>query len=314
MNVASDLSYLSDRTNIDCICGRDRGCTVRRRDRYGIRFIFKLCTTCGHVRTSNPLSFDTTRRFYQSSDYRSLYFAGENPEQVLLRKTPSPNSVSQLLKFVEGLGISKGRLIEWGCGGGWNLVPFRDAGWTVQGFDYDKPYLELGRTLLGLELDEIPPESSSMVPMYPDVVLLNHVLEHALDPVSLLARLRAMCSSETSLIVGVPLLETIPIWHWRDFFHIAHVHYFSAESLARVAASSGFQITHFDLSSGMFVLKKSDSMNRLPTKRRFALRSMLLLVKGFIEPTYRTRQFIRFILSSLGLIDLVRRARKRIAR
>lgn len=314
MSGITNLTYLSNRTNIQCVCGHALGFTVRRRDRYGIRFTFKLCLKCGHVWTSNPLSPDAARRFYQSSDYRSLYFPGESPEQVLLRKTPAPSTVSQLLRFVEGLRVPQGRLMEWGCGGGWNLVPFRDAGWVVQGFDYDRPYLELGRSLLGLDLHEIPPDGTTLETPSWDVVLLNHVLEHAVDPVSLLIRLRDFCSDETSLIVGVPLLETIPIWHWRDFFHVAHIHYFSVESLTRVAAKSGFRINHCDVSTGLFVMKKSASVDQRPSQARFVLWSGLLLVRGFIEPMYRARQFIRFTLSSLGLINLARRVKKRVSR
>ena len=313
MSTATGLAYLSDRTSIDCVCGNSGGFTIRRTDRHGLKFRYKICLECGHVRTSNPLSTESARRFYTSSDYRSMYFPGETPKDVLLRKTPKPNTVSPLLRYVEQLQIETGNLIEWGCGGGWNLVPFRDAGWSVQGFDYDRPYIELGRSLLGLQLDEIPTEGSGTQVDQPDVIVLNHVLEHAIDPKALLQRLHNLCSDATTLVVGVPLLETIPIWHWRDFFHVAHIHYFSAESLVRVATQSGFQITHSDIQNGMFSLKKNAAVDSSPPSKNAVLRSSILLMKGFIEPPYRTRQLIRQTLAAFRLLHLARRLKKRVA-
>jgi SAM-dependent methyltransferase len=239
-----------------------------------------------------------------------MYFPGESAEGVLLRKIPKPNTLSPLLKFVQKLQIPRGNLIEWGCGGGWNLVPFRDAGWNVQGFDYDRPYVELGRTLLGLSLHEITAEEITLRSNPPNVILLNQVLEHAVEPVALLKRLRALCSEDTILVVGVPLLETIPIWHWRDFFHVAHIHYFSEESLVRVASLAGFRVVHHDTKKGMFALMKSEKADTLPIGRRLAMKSALCLAKGFIEPRYRARQMIRGILTAVGLIHVVRRAKR----
>ena len=289
MTSVSDLSYLSNRSNINCICGDQGGFIVRRKDRYGIRFLYKLCLKCGHVRTSNPLSSESAHHFYSSSDYRSMYLPGKDPKTVLLGKTPKPNTLSPLLKLVQSLSIPRGNLVEWGCGGGWNLVPFRDAGWRVQGFDYDKRYVELGKSLLGLDLHEIPSEKIVLRTIRPDVIVLNHVLEHATDPMSLLKRLRTMCTEQTVLIVGVPLLETISVWHWRSFFHVAHIHYFSADSMARTARESGFRIIHSDIKSGEFVLTKTEMGELLPIRRRAVLQSVVALLKGFLEPSYQLR-------------------------
>lgn len=307
------LSYLSDRTLIDCICGVSGGVVIRRRDRYGLSFNYKLCMSCGHVRTANPLSEQSAQRFYGTSDYRSMYFPGESARDVLLRKTPKPNTESALLKYVSSLNIPRGNVVEWGCGGGWNLVPFRDAGWTVSGFDYDRPYLELGRSELGLDLQEIKvgdatPDSTTP----PDVIILNHVLEHSVDPAILLRRLRQLCGPNTILVVGVPLLETIKHWHWRDFFHVAHIHYFSASSFADTASRASFSIVHSDVSKGLFALRKSDQQAAPVPVRAPVVRSTVLLLKGFVEPKFRLRRMARHFVASVGLLPLALRLKARI--
>jgi 2-polyprenyl-3-methyl-5-hydroxy-6-metoxy-1,4-benzoquinol methylase len=313
-----ELDYLSDRNLIPCVCGDDRGIVIRRKDRYQLKVKFRFCTKCGHVRASNPLSVQAAERFYGTSDYRSMYHGGASADEVVTRMTPKPRTLSPLLQYVRRLGIESGQIMEWGCGGGWNLVPFRDAGWTVVGFDYDKPYISRGREVLGLPLFEIQQESLDPESIKTDVVLLNHVLEHAVDPVKLLVRLRKFCTPSTTLVVGVPLLETISVWHWRDFFHIAHIHYFSNNSLVKVARYAGFNIVDSDIRLGLFAMRLADTQEVKRLKHRSvlpsgsAITSMWYLLVGFIDLRYRSRQTILFVLKSLRLLQFVRRAKHKL--
>ena len=305
------LEYLDDRCELRCICGSSRGITFRRRDRYALKFNFKLCAKCGHVRAANPLSESASRRFYTSSDYRSLYFPGESTESVLRRKTPPPNTRSGLLRYAERLNIGTGKIVEWGCGGGWNLIPFRDAGWDVMGFDFDRTYINLGREMLGLRLFEIGDgiDPASVISS-PDVVLINHVIEHVLQPDETFRQLRELCTEETVVIVGVPLLETIGIWHWRDFFHVAHIHYFSRRTFLKVAADAGFSVIDQSVSDGLFALKRSAESPRRSISPIGPVESALLLWKGFLEPRFRIRRTISYLLRRLGLMDFVKRLRR----
>lgn len=309
------LDYLSQRQNLACICGNDRGITICRKDRYGLSFAYKLCMSCGHVRTSDPLTEESAIRFYASSDYRSMYFAGENPINVLNRKTSAPATKTALLKYVESLGVDGGLVLEWGCGGGWNLVPFRDAGWETLGFDYDATYIALGRETLGLELKTISElNTPALLPTPPDVILLNHVLEHALDPISLLERLRDLSGEQTLIVVGVPLLETLRTWHWRNFYHIAHIHYFSARSLRFIAQQAGLELVDQQVRKGLFTFRRTQSVTRpMSAHSRFAVaHSSLWLLNGYLDFGYRARALVRRCLAMTGLLTRARYLRTRL--
>ena len=78
------LAYLSDRSSLDCICGVSGGLTIRRSERNGLKFRYKVCFRCGHVRTSNPLSPSAAERFYSTSDYRSMYFPNDSVEELIV--------------------------------------------------------------------------------------------------------------------------------------------------------------------------------------------------------------------------------------
>jgi len=310
--MSKSLDYLEQRQNLACICGSNRGVTICRKDRYGLRFLYKFCTSCGHVRTCDPLAQESAVRFYSSSDYRSMYFPNESPLDVLKRKAPPHRARTPLLKYVESLGVEHGVIVEWGCGGGWNLVPFRDAGWETLGFDYDATYISLGREVLGLELTTIGDAGSTpVITKPPDVILLNHVLEHALDPVSLLRLLRDLSDGHTMIVVGVPLLETIRTWHWKNFYHIAHIHYFSARSLKFVAQQAGLELVNEQPKVGLFTFRPTQSVLPLMNRhsRRAALHSAFLLLVGYIDFEFRTRAVVRRVLAMTGLLNRARQFR-----
>lgn len=306
-------TYISQRRELTCLCGNKRGVTIRRKDRYGLKFRYKLCLRCGHVRTSNPLSEEAATDFYKSSDYRSMYFPGDEPREVLLRKTPKPGSQTPLLQFISDFCTSPGTIVEWGCGGGWNLTPFRDAGWKVVGFDFDSRYVRLGREILGLDLREIEANQTRVgVSESPDVVLLNHVLEHAVDPRALLELLKSVCDDKSIIVVGIPLLETIRFWHWKPFFHIAHIHYFSSRTLELLASQAQLLVTHKNPDKGLFVLKRisSDTASERLQSRRSAIESTAYLAVGFFDVGFRLRESLKKLLKILGLLERARRLRK----
>lgn len=305
--MSNQLEYLQDRQALPCICGAEGGWVFRHSDRYGLNFKYALCLKCGHVRTTNPLSARAAERFYGSSDYRTMYFPNESPRDVLLRKRPKADSITTLMDFARVNGRINGTVIEWGCGGGWNLVPFRDAGWKVIGYDYDLLYVELGRELLGLDLREIQLNHELPTPSETaDLVILNHVLEHVVDPVHLLRHIRNWCTPTTVLLVGVPLLRNIKTWNWHNFFHVAHIHYFSTGSFTDCAHKAGMSVVHADESRGLFALQLQE-IQCLPRQRsgKPAV-SAVSLVVGFLEPTFRVRKLIRSVLKSLHLLSAAR--------
>jgi SAM-dependent methyltransferase len=241
-----------------------------------------------------------------------MYFPGESPSQVLHRKVSGQSHQSSLLKYVERLHPEPGTILEWGCGGGWNLIPFRDAGWETLGFDYDAAYISLGREYHGLNLQQITSGvNSSTIGSLPDVILLNHVLEHSSNPVELLQLLRDLSGPNTLIVVGVPLLETIRQWHWNDFFHVAHIHYFSADSLRKVAIRAGLRLVDESVVQGLFAfaVQGSSGDSWSGVRLRTVMKSSILLFRGWIDVEFRLRAFVRGILKVTRLLGLARRLR-----
>ena len=277
------------------------GIVFRRRDRYGFKFKYSLCVNCGHVRTVNPLSKSATGTFYKSSDFRSLYYPSESPSEYVRRVGSSPETARRLFDYaVSRVGLPAS-VIEWGCSGGWNLLLFREAGSSVVGYDLDSTYVELGKELYNLNLIT----ASSGMPFdsikeSADLIILNHVVEHVSDVTEFLANLRQCCSASTSVIVGLPLLETMRLWRWKNFFHIAHIHYFSSKTFQYCAEKSGFEIVHSSPKTGFFTLRLgTKSVQRARFGSIFT--SVYHLTKGFFDPIGRMRKLVYRLICSLGL-------------
>lgn len=146
-----------------------------------------------------------------------------------------------------------GTMLDVGCGEGYALAFFREHGWSVKGFDFSSAgvasknpgcmdVLETGDVFELLDT-EIKARATY------DVVWLQNVLEHVIDPLDLLRSLRTLISPDGIAIVTVPNDCSIIQRGALDHHHIDHAFwvvppdhltYFDHNSLANTAAETGW--------------------------------------------------------------------------
>ncbi len=242
-----------------CICGAFDPLTFKKKDRYGIAIHVSICKACGHVYAVRQLPESEVISFYRDS-YRSIYSDGSQQSKTYAfeARLKSANGGSNIFNtFINrcGLNADKKTIVEWGCGGGWNLVPFINTGATIYGFDYDHEAVALGKERFGLDLRLIEEGVGIRnVPIAADFLILNHVIEHVINPVKLLAELKEMIKKDGFLYVGLPLIEELGCYGWDRFFHVAHLHYFSIPKFRRVANLAGFSVVYIAKGNGYFLL------------------------------------------------------------
>ncbi|GAA4349496.1 hypothetical protein GCM10023185_06300 [Hymenobacter saemangeumensis] len=147
-----------------------------------------------------------------------------------------------------------GTFLDIGCGEGWALAYFQRQGWPVLGLDFSRysvekfhpALLEFLRTGdLYEELARLAAEGRQF-----DLLWLDNVLEHVLDPAELLRRCRTLLAPGGVLMVDVPndfsslqnhLLETGKID--RPFWVVLpdHLSYFNQTGLRSLATATGFR-------------------------------------------------------------------------
>lgn len=147
-----------------------------------------------------------------------------------------------------------GRLLDVGCGEGYALSFFRELGWTVKGLDYSSagvasknPHCK-DALVVGDVFELLDAETTAGV-VY-DVVWLQNVLEHVLDPLGLLQSLRTLVAPGGIAVVTVPndcsitQQAALAAHHIDSAFWVVppdHLTYFDHLSLSRAAAATGWQ-------------------------------------------------------------------------
>lgn len=250
--------------------------------------------------------------YYQAErgNYRKAY---PDDELAYLRL-----KIAQKAEIVAGLrgAEAPGRMLDVGCGEGFALAWFGEGGWTVEGLDFSSagvaaqnPEL-LPRLTTGDVFSELD-EKIARGEQY-DLVWLNHVIEHVVDPVGLLRSLRRLVAPSGVLVVTAPNdgseLQEDLLAHGDipERFWIAlpdHLSYFTAESLRRTAEETGWTCRDLigDFPIDLFLLHEGSNYVKDraqgPGAHRARIRFELLL--GRREPD-RVNDFYR-AMAQVGL-------------
>ncbi len=191
-----------------------------------------------------------TKSYFQDEghgEYKKLYdeleleFIQNNIKRVVLAvKTTSGHCIHKVLDI--------------GCGEGHALAFFKEYGWDVLGIDLSShgvrthhPAL-IDQVVVGdvlPSLEKLLSEQSTF-----DLIWLDNVLEHVLDPSVLLTMVAGLLSPEGVAVVHVPndfspvqnelvRLGLIPDESW--IFSPDHISYFSREGLSALVASCGLR-------------------------------------------------------------------------
>jgi SAM-dependent methyltransferase len=253
MNFAAQLHPAGSRTGIvweepDCLlCGGDRRTLLLEApDSHpgarGLWFAVVRCAECGLCFTSPRPDQATIGQFYPAG-YRP--HRRPRPERDGHRSSP--------LAFVLGrpcierrvLGWhGRGRLLDFGCGGGVFLGRMHRQGWQVTGIDASTAAVARARADLGVPVvcgtlphPDLEPESF-------DVVTMWHSLEHVHDPLAVLSAARRLLAPGGRLVVAVPNIDSAPFrWFGPAWFGLdlpRHLIHFTPLTLRRMIEKAGF--------------------------------------------------------------------------
>lgn len=247
---------------IYCLCDSTKLLPICPRERFDIPIKLGICLRCGHVYAKTVLNKVALDEFYSSLLYRNLY-GNISVQDHIDKRHVAEGTKTQLWKIAKPyLPSNGGSVLEWGTSGGWNLLPFRDFGNSVLGLDVNAEYLDAGRQTYNLDLRLINENTfMELETRHFDIVILNHVLEHLVDPQLLLKNLVQISSADTVFLIGLPTIEVIKEYGFRRYFTVAHIHYFSKFSFKSMLRRSGMRLIETHRTDGglTFVAKKDDT-------------------------------------------------------
>jgi 2-polyprenyl-3-methyl-5-hydroxy-6-metoxy-1,4-benzoquinol methylase len=202
--------------------------------------------------TPEELSAFYANEYFQKSHgpYDQSYSETELAHRDLIARV-----LLQAIEAARGGAAQGARLLEVGCGEGWFLAAAKAAGYAVQGLDFSEDALRrfhpelievvrFGDAFEGL--DRLIEEGVAV-----DVCVIEHVLEHVLDPEALLGRLRRIVRPGGVVAISVPN-DFNPVQTalrasgrlTRDVWVVPpeHISYFNTDNLPRLIERCGFEV------------------------------------------------------------------------
>jgi 2-polyprenyl-3-methyl-5-hydroxy-6-metoxy-1,4-benzoquinol methylase len=203
---------------VACLCGSANYLPVSRWDRHGLWSPVVICKRCGLIYANPRLTEESYKVFYSSDLYRLIYEGRKNfveHSENRYENDYGGHIFREVFPIMGERGLST--VLEFGCGGGWHLIPFVQRGFSVTGYDYSTSLIKLGRSK-GLNLME---GSFDDVSGQYDLIILNHVAEHFTDFYGSMKNLCGHLNPGGILYVSVPNMDHF----YRDQFQNAHTYY-----------------------------------------------------------------------------------------
>lgn len=202
--------------------------------------------------TSQELHQYYADKYYQEA--KGSYELEYTKDELLYFRAKLEQRSTVLQHYLSVLSGRAKRLLDVGCGEGYALAFFREQGWLVKGIDFSSAGVEsknpscsdvlvTGDIFALLKAEIVTGETY-------DVVWLQNVLEHVIDPLDLLRSLRKLVSSGGLAVVTVPndcsLTQhgALAHQHIDNAFWVAppdHLTYFDHDSLKNAANETGWE-------------------------------------------------------------------------
>ncbi len=171
----------------------------------GKLFSIQKCPFCGFAFTENPPSPDEIGAYYQAEEYLS-HATSRKGLIPLLYHLARKEMIRYKRKLIEKQsGLTKGQLLDIGCGTGQFLHSLQEKGWQVLGIEPDPGAREYASRHFSLQvknrqsLEELPEEGKKF-----DVITLWHSLEHIHDLKGTVQQIKKLLRPQGLLVVALP--------------------------------------------------------------------------------------------------------------
>ncbi len=207
------------------------------------------CCNCGFVYQDPQLDSDDMRILYEK--FRDSTFRNETPDEYFDRiaflpdgESENASKVNRIISNLTSLISKGGKIMDIGCGGGVFLYTFlsKTSGWSAFGIEPTVAFAELAARRLNSDIKTGSYERGICGKNF-DLIILNHVLEHTLDPIIFLQDILDDLKPGGYLYLECPHeedFEILPLDH--DRFKMQHNWYFGIETFSNIAKNAGFEI------------------------------------------------------------------------
>lgn len=202
--------------------------------------------------TSQELQRYYADKYYQEA--KGSYELGYTKDELLYFNAKLEQRSAVIQRYLSHLRGRQGRMLDVGCGEGYALAFFREHGWSVKGMDFSSAGVKSKNpgcmdALVSGDIFMLLKAEIAAGETY-DVVWLQNVLEHVIDPLGLLRMLRTLVSPGGLAVVTVPndcsitQRGALDNKHIDNAFWVAppdHLTYFDSDSVVNIASETGWE-------------------------------------------------------------------------
>lgn len=280
-----------------CLCGGETFELITEFDRYRAWQPAVICRDCGLVQNQPRLTETSLKWFYESDYFREAY-GGANQIPMTDEKFDRILRGARLRfeRIVERIAIEDvGSVGEVGCAGGWNLLPFHEAGIPVVGVDFGPHLVAFGRAKgMDLRVGDITAFGDAKF----DLLILSHVVEHALDLNAFMTEALRHLNPGGSVYIEVPDIADFCM----GAFQTAHIYYFSIAQMNHLCARFGLaSLVTRNIGPFFYGIYAFDreAAARVPAPDDYAW--LIGIIRG-----YERRETLKSMLKRSGLFPLCR--------
>ncbi|RYH36654.1 MAG: class I SAM-dependent methyltransferase [Alcaligenaceae bacterium] len=219
------------------LCGADDFDVLATTDRHLLGLRTVGCTTCGLLQT-NPRPDAAALKVFYEQHYRNVYQGVAKPDASYVANYRKDTRLRYTANYLlDALDLRDDSiLLDYGCGEGSLFAALRASGFRGKLAGVE-PNPEFARYAAALGNADVKAELSSFNRL--DAVVLNHVLEHLVDPIGVLAEIRCRLVKGGLLYVDVPDADR---YESVSDLHLAHVLHFTSRTLRTTLKAAGFDI------------------------------------------------------------------------
>lgn len=218
-----------------------------------------LCTSCGLIFTNPRFTEEEIKTKYQIVG--ELESAKKRRQKFPASKTDErAERIYKLLSKLRRNELKLQKVLDYGGGEGYNLLPFIQAGNSCYLTDYVKKDYSEGVNYSGRDVCDLKDDERF------DVILFCHTLEHVIEPKRILSDLVSHLAEGGMLYVEVPLGS---FREWQSLREpLTHVNFFSEEAVFKCLRSVGLDIIHLSTAYQWVTHSKMCCINIVGSKQK----------------------------------------------
>lgn len=201
------------------------------------------CKSCGFKFTNPRPENSVIGDYYKAEEYVSHSNTTKGVVNKLYHSVRN-YTLKQKLKLISSY-VSRGTMLDYGCGTGMFLNVCKNDGWETYGMEPDdnarKMSIEKGLDVFS-DKDKV---SDRIADKKFNAITLWHVLEHVTDMEATLSFFKSKLNDEGVLIIAVPNHVSYDAQYYKEFWAAydvpRHLHHFDINSMTSLVEKAGFK-------------------------------------------------------------------------